>query len=533
MKTTKFLYILPLALLISISCEQELIVLEPPVVVPPVTSGTPGTANFSKFIAVGNSFVAGVQGGALFTDGQNNSLPAIMAKQFAFSGVGGGPFVQADIKASLGWNLFAPQAILGPPFDPTKPVLGRMLLQGASPKPTPQAYAVGNFEAIPNPAVNPGFIYPGGKATLNNFGVPAIVLGQSLIPQTGAWAGAGVDPRFSPFYGRLAYPGTGTSTIIGDAAAAGGSFFLFYLGLDDFFLYAAFGGDPTKAPLTPATGGLPNGFDGQYAAAVGSLLASNANLKGVVGNFPNIFKMPHFTSVPWNAVPLDAATAAGLTTNLANNYNAFLDGMVAATKISADEAAKRKLQYVAGQNAILINDETLTDLSPYMAGPYAGLAPYAMARQTKSSDILPLTAGSVIGTLIGADPNKVNGVSIPLADQYVLIPTEIQAISIARSSYNATVQAVVSANSTRLALADIDAALEALIAAKAGVFNNITITPNINPPTGIYSEDGVHPNSRGYAFLSRVFIEAINTKFGATVPLTDLSKYKATGLPIP
>lgn len=232
-------------------------------------------------------------------------------------------------------------------------------------------------------------------------------------------------------------------------------------------------------------------------------------------------------------LPLDAATAAGLTTNLANNYNAFLDGMVAATKISADEAAKRKLQYVAGQNAILINDETLTDLSPYMAGPYAGLAPYAMARQTKSSDILPLTAGSVIGTLIGADPNKVNGVSIPLADQYVLIPTEIQAISIARSSYNATVQAVVSANSTRLALADIDAALEALIAAKAGVFNNITITPNINPPTGIYSEDGVHPNSRGYAFLSRVFIEAINTKFGATVPLTDLSKYKATGLPIP
>jgi len=532
MKTTKFLYILPLALLISISCEQELIVLEPPVVVPPVTSGTPGTANFSKFIAVGNSFVAGVQGGALFTDGQNNSLPAIMAKQFAFSGVGGGPFVQADIKASLGWNLFAPQAFL---VDNTKPILGRMLLQGASPKPTPQAYPPGNIEALPSP-VNTNFIYGtngDGKATLNNFGVSAIFLGQSLIPQTGAWAGAGVDPRFSPFYGRLAYPGTGTSTIIGDAAAAGGSFFLFYLGLDDFFLYAAFGGDPTKAPLTPATGGLPSGFDGQYAAAVGSLLASNANLKGVVGNFPDIFKMPHFTSVPWNAVPLDAATASGLTINLAINYNLFLDGMVASSKISADEAAKRKLQYIAGQNAILINDETLTDLSPYMAGPYAGLAPYAMARQTKNSDILPLTAGSVIGTLIGGDPNKVNGVSIPLADQYVLIPTEIQAISIARASYNTTVQAVVNANSTRLALADIDAALEALIASKAAVYNNVTITPIINPPTGIYSEDGVHPNSRGYAFLSNVFIGAINTKFEATVPLTDLSKYKATGLPIP
>jgi len=36
MKTLKFLYILPLALLISISCEQELIVTEPPVVEPVV-----------------------------------------------------------------------------------------------------------------------------------------------------------------------------------------------------------------------------------------------------------------------------------------------------------------------------------------------------------------------------------------------------------------------------------------------------------------------------------------------------------------
>lgn len=65
------------------------------------------------------------------------------------------------------------------------------------------------------------------------------------------------------------------------------------------------------------------------------------------------------------------------------------------------------------------------------------------------------------------------------------------------------------------------------------MISGVSITPNINPPTGIYSEDGAHPNSRGYAFLSRVFIEAINTKFGATIPLTDISKYKATALPIP
>ena len=530
MKSIKyFAYIL--AFILISACEQEVIEFTPAVVVPlppPCEGATAGTASFTKFVAVGNSFVAGFQAGALFTEGQSNSLPAILNKQFECVG-SPAAFVQPTINTPHGFNIF-----ITPNPTTTGVILGRLLLQGASPKPTAQVSSIG---AVPNPAVNPAFIYTGGKATLNNFGVQAIVLGQSLIPQTGAWAGAGVDPRFNPFYGRLAYPGTGTSTIIGDAAAAGGSFFLFWLGLDDFFLYAAFGGDPTKAPLTPATGGLPNGFDGQYAAAVGSLLASNPNLKGVVANFPSIFVMPHFTSVTWNPIPLDAATAAGLTTSLANNYNAFLDGMVNATVLTAAEAALRKIAYKESingvNNPILISDETLTDLTPYMAGPYAGLLPYAKARQTKTTDILPLSAGSIIGTTIGGDPTKVYGVSVPLADQYVLIPTESSAIEAARLAFNATVKSVADAYPTRLAHADVNAALATLVTNRAGVYNGVTITPNINPPTGIYSEDGVHPNNRGYAFLSRVFIEAINTKFTAKIPLTDISKYSATALPIP
>lgn len=542
MKTFKFLYILPLALLISISCEQEVITLEPPVVVEPEPeSGTKGSADFTKFVAIGNSFVAGVQAGALFTDGQNNSLPAIMAKQFAVTGVGGGAFVQPNINATLGWNLFLTQPFLA---DNTKPILGRLLLQGASPRPTPQAYAPGNLEALPNPAANPGFIYTGGKATLNNFGVPAIVLGQALIPETGAWAGAGVDPRFSPFYGRFAPPPGGTSTIIGDAAAAGGSFFLFWLGLDDFFLHAAFGGDPARAPLTSGPA-----FAGQYGAAIGALLNSNANLKGVVGNFPDIFVMPHFTSVTYNPIPLDAATATAVSTGFAG-YNAALDGLIAnagAFGISASlvaEIGTRKVTFTAAaNNKPLILDETLTDLGPYFDGllgagainanQRAALTPYQKVRQTTPTDKLPLATGSILGTLVGGNPTLVNGVTVPLADQYVLIPSEIEEINVARAAFNAAIQTTVDANSTRLALADINGALATLVTSQAAVYNGVTITPNINPPTGIYSEDGVHPNSRGYAFLSRVFIQAINTKFGATVPLTNISKYSATALPIP
>ena len=533
MKSLKLIYILLIAAIMIQSCEQEVVKLEDAEVTPDTSceDASAGTASFTKFVAVGNSFVAGVQAGALFTGGQNNSLAAILNKQFECVGAPS-TFKQPNINATLGWNLFVTQPFLS---DQTKPVLGRMLLQGASPKPTPQAYPVDTVEAVPNPAANPAFIYGNGstKADLNNFGIPAIVLGQSLILETGNWSGAGVDPKFSPFYGRLAYPGNGTSTLIGDAATAGGSFFLFWLGMDDFLLHAAFGGDPTKAPLTPATGGLPSGFDGQYAAAVGSLLMSNPNLKGVIANFPNIFYMPHFTSVVYNPIPLDAEKAAALKASLSDNYNAFLTGMVTNTIITQEEADKRKLSYVAGQNTVLISDETLTDLSTYMAGPYAGLLPYARARQTKSTDILPLGAGAIIGTSIGGDPNKVYGVSVPLEDQYVLIPSEIQAINSARLAYNATVKAFADAHSDRVAFADVDAALNTLVSNKAAVMNGVTITPNINPPTGIYSEDGVHPNSRGYAYLSTVFIAAINANFNATIPLTNIANYSATALPIP
>jgi hypothetical protein len=60
----------------------------------------------------------------------------------------------------------------------------------------------------------------------------------------------------------------------------------------------------------------------------------------------------------------------------------------------------------------------------------------------------------------------------------------------------------------------------------------VTITPNFAPPTGVFSEDGVHPNSRGYSFMANVFIDAINTKFTATIPKASIADYKGTGLPV-
>jgi lysophospholipase L1-like esterase len=243
--------------------------------------------------------------------------------------------------------------------------------------------------------------------------------------------------------------------------------------------------------------------------------------------------IPYFLTIAYNAITLDAATATSLTTNLANNYNAFLGGMKANGIITQAELDKRTLSYKAGANGVLLTDETLTDLAPYMTGPYAGLAPYARARQATSTDLVTLSAGAILGTaLAGSGGTAVYGVSYPVTDQYILIPTETAEIKARTIAFNNIIKAVVDANSTRLALADINATFTGLVTAKAALFNGVTITPSFAPPTGAFSEDGVHPNSRGYAFMANIFIDAINAKFGAVIPKASLADYKGTGLPV-
>jgi hypothetical protein len=521
-------------LIFSVSCEQELADNsaspcpsdDPSIICPKAPAplcpadASAGNANFSKFVAIGSSYTAGFQAGALFNEGQNTSLGKILATQF--SCVGGGAFNQPSINSEHGYNIF----ITPNPIGST--VLGRFKLQGTPPAPAP---VVSGNEALPNPQVNPGFIYTGSSGSsavneLNNFGVQAMVLGQALITETGDWSLAGADPRFNPFYARFASD-PGNSTLLGDAISSlanGGTFFSFWLGMDDVLLHAAFGGDPAKAPLTSLSD-----FTNQYNYAIANILANPA-LKGVVATYPELFVMPHFTAVPWNTIPLDAPTAATLTTELADNYNAFLDGMVASSVITAEEADLRKLTFSAGRNGILLEDETLTDLTPFMQGPYAGLQPYARARQTKSTDIIPLSTGGVLGKEVG--PGKIMGVTVPVKDQYVLIPSESEEINTRLAGFNEVVKTVANIYSERLALADVNQAMKNLVAGGAAVSNGVTITPNINPPTGIYSEEGLHPNSRGYAFIANIFIDAINAKFGASVPKASLASYSATALPI-
>ncbi len=538
----KSLFAVAIITIVIVSCKQDVITLQQPTTTTPVTPSK-GTADFTKFIAIGNSLTAGYQAGALFTDGQNNSFPLILSKQFSVAQGSTLTFNQPDINSVNGYN----STVSGL-------VLGRYILYAADGNPNDAVPTPAGYPGVPAPynTAGPAFTDPAfynitfDKTKLNNFGAPGILLGQCLIGATGGPSTG--NPYFNPYYARFA-SNPGTSTIIGDAIAAQPTFFVFDLGNNDVLGYATTGGNGT-VPLTT----LAN-FQTYYSNAIGALLnpATNPNNpKGVVTTIPNVTTIPYFYTVTWNAIPLDATTAAEVNTGFAG-YNQIL-GAIAANAalltnfgLSAADLNSRMVNFTASKNnPILIADKTLTDLTTvfgYLAsiGPanggitaaqQAALAPYTQVRQATSNDLITLSAGAILGTTVGGNPLLVNGVSVPLGDTYVLLPSETTAILTATAGFNSIINSVAAQYSSQIAVADINSVFTSFVTNQYIVSDGVMITPSFTPPFGAFSEDGVHPNSRGYAYLANVIIDAINAKFTAAVPHASLAAYTGVGLPL-
>ncbi|MCZ8354403.1 MAG: hypothetical protein O9340_06700 [Cyclobacteriaceae bacterium] len=544
-----------LATALLVGCEQELADLKPPVTTTP--TGDLGSINATKFSTLGNSLVAGFQSNALFNEGQEESIGKIINQQLTFAG-GTSAFNQPNINSVNGFSgLFNETTPVGRLvlFDPdgsTDPD-GAGCLISRSPSPTASGTPARNStcpSVIETPAMPAPYNtadapspFTGDKTALNNFGVPGILLGQTLTPLTGGPSTG--NPAYNALYARFA-SNPGTSTIVGDFIASQPTFFLIEVGNNDVLGYATTGASGA-IPLTSAAA-----FQGQYQALINSILTGPGTLataKGVVANIPYVTDIPFFKTVAWNSVEfvlrgcdfnsngtddvqeqlnqLNGATGFG-------GYNGALDFLVTQGAITQEEANKRKVTFVAGKNGIVINDENLTpDLTAALSGINPALAAYGRTRQANANDLITLSAGSILGTCVSNNPALINGVSVPLADQFVLLPSEVTEIRNRTDEFNAAIETIVDANPTRLALADVNAAFTDFASRPTGTLvNGILLTPSITPPYAGFSEDGVHPNGRGYAFLANIFIRAINEKFDATIPEADITKYRGTRTPV-
>jgi len=448
---------------------------------------TAGSADFSNYVALGASFSAGFSDGTVFLAAQSRSFPSIMAGKMA--NMGGGAFIQPLVSDNLGGLTLGGNVIAGP----------RLFFNGSG---------LSVHPGVPTTEVSAILSGP-----FNNYGIPGAKSFHMVAPGYGNVAGVALGLA-NPYFARMA--SSPAATVLGDAASQGATFFtISEIGGNDVLAYATSGGSGVvqTGNLDPSTYGSnditdPNVFASVFNSMVTTMTANGA--KGAVVTVPSIVNLPHFTTVPYNAIPLDAATAGAVNAGYAT-YNASLaaaigganalGGLGLTPEQIAAEVAKRTISFSAGQNAVVILDEDLTDLT--------GIDPRLVSmRQATADDFLVLSSSSFIGT--GTFPN-INGLTVPLADNWVLTPEEQNNIQTAVDAYNVSINTIAAAND--LAVVDLN---QLLIEAAGGgtTFGNFSMSTSLIFG-GLVSLDGIHLTSRGYALMANKILEAIDGKYGS------------------
>lgn len=479
-----------------------------------------GTANFSKYIALGDSFAAGYSDGALFIEGQKGAYPNVLSQQFAAAG--GGTFSTPFMADNVGGLLLGGNLVAGQ----------RLYFNGAAPVAVSGAPSTNITTKLTGP--------------FNNLGVPGAKSYHLVAAGYGNVAGVAAGLA-NPYYARFAT--SATSTVLSDAVAQAPTFFSLWIGGNDVLGYATSGGvgvnqTGNNNAATYASNDItdPGVFAYAYNALITNLTANGA--KGVVANLPYVSTLPYFTTVPINPlstsvlgggnVAVGQATISALNTQLYGPLKQVLTVFGAGDRIN--------LLSTTVANPLLIKDESLTNLSAQLTAaftPSLGAqtaafygAVFGQARQATATDLVLLPTQSVIGaaptaTTSGlgiAPPSPLNkfGITFPLQDAHVLIPSETAEIKIATDAYNTSIRAI--ADSKGLAFVDAKAIMDKL-STTGIVSNNFTMTATY-VFGGSFSLDGVHPSPRGYALIANAFIEAINTKYSSTLKKVDLGNYR-------
>jgi lysophospholipase L1-like esterase len=434
-----------------------------------------GEADFSSFIAVGNSLTAGFGDNGLYREGQLNSFPAILAEQFR--SVGGGDFVQPlfteEQRSGSGYirlTGFAPTT--GAPI--TTPVATNLAVRSQNP-----------------------VLFTKFTTANQNLGVPGIRVADVKVQGYGSTQG-------NPFFERLTdNPGqTYLQYVQQQAQAANHTFFSNWLGNNDVLGYATAGG--FAGALTDV-----NLFTTNYTEVLDVLAANNK--RGIVSTIPDVTGIPFFRTVgPSVKASLTAAGAPAFVA-LTGAGNSRVVIPVA------------NIRDAAGGTVLF----TLTGSSyaPLLGRP-TGRYWRELARQMNPSAPTVQLAGLLLN--FGIDTTQAFGLSAgnPWPSALLLDDSEIAAINSATTSFNNVIKA--QAQAKNLALFDANA----FFASAQTGFTRKGI--NYSPAFisgNMFSLDGVHPTPRGYAILANEMIDRINAKYGSTVPRVNETQYRAVLFP--
>ncbi|MGI4750148.1 MAG: hypothetical protein ACRYFB_05910 [Janthinobacterium lividum] len=341
------------------------------------TINNSGSADFSRYISVGNSITSGFADGGLYLAGQQVAFPNLLAGQMKLAG--GGAFTSP---------LFSADQANGS---------GYLKLTGYNTDGTPIIVRVTTNLAIREQATITGIpvtLYTKYTADLNNYGVPGIKLADVTNPLYGNYNG---------FYERLlpGNAGTNATAYLDFVTAKAFTFFTCWLGNNDVLGYATSSGTSATDPLTDKAT-----FAQLYNTAITALTKSGA--KGVVSTIPDVTVLPFFHYITVPALIAAAQKTSPLFTTI---------------YIQALNANGNYITRAATNTDLIMLTFDTSQLGQIVNGlPYYGLSP---ANPLLSKEVLDATEAAKVQDYVSSYNTAIKTVAasmnLPVFDSYTLL----------------------------------------------------------------------------------------------------------------
>lgn len=387
-----------------------------------VPAPSAGTLDFNNFISVGNSLTAGYSDRGLYAESQMQSFPYFIAQQI--SAITPIEFKQPNIPGNGSGYLFletlAPQ--FGE-FDPDPKWLDQL------------------------------------EGPFNNLGVPGIRVRDIKFALYGS------SPDVNPYFYRMLGGKSPNTTYLALVDESNPTFFTNWMGNNDVLGYATSGGSKG------IEGGLL-GIDGltpvsEFEQLYGELMTvlTKGSAKGVAITIPDVTNIPFFTTIKWNSIEIDAATAA--------QANGFYAQQI-------DPQVQAKVQEAVIQ--LTVTEQAVSS----MVVP--SVAQGAVWQQTYDIEYQQAIAG-------GATPTEAEASATQAANDFVASSEGMAAISALATSLNAELQNhLLGDHSNHMDIETLYAIIDNELANNAAL--QAGIAQGIADLTGAYENDLLPPEQK-------------------------------------
>ena len=331
------------------------------------------------------------------------------------------------------------------------------------------------------PAGSP--LEPSPGQPFENLGVPGALVSEALIAESSATSSLG-----NPFYDLVL---GGRGTFAEQAAALEPTLVLLWIGTSDVLRYVEAGGDTDLAPGLPTPVGT---FSIAYAALLDAVLEITDQV--VLFTITDPRSMPVVRAVP--GIVLDADTGEPVMITVVQPVLDPQTGQAVIDPVTGDTLFAQRLSTVP------------------LLGPGGPLA---------ATDLVLLEALPLLAEGAGI-PASLGGTGAPLPDRAVLDAAEQSEVSGTIFGYNQTIRAL--AAERDLPLVDVHGLVEELAA--GGRLSDGILLSGAYATGQAFSLDGARFTPKGYGFVANLAIDALNARYGGSVPHLRTDTLRGTSL---